>query len=105
MNRAIVSSGRFATSQESHTAGTGLQNAALYLDGVLKPTTGGSGTLATQFWTYFDVQHSPAYSTSDMTGISDEFRISNAARPAGWIATEFNNQNSPGTFFSLGAQQ
>ena len=35
----------------------------------------------------------------------DELRISNAARPAGWVATEYNNQNSPSTFYSVGGQQ
>jgi hypothetical protein len=35
----------------------------------------------------------------------DEFRVSNSARSAGWIATEYHNQNSPSTFIGLGAQQ
>jgi hypothetical protein len=35
----------------------------------------------------------------------DEARLSNAPRTSGWIATEYNNQNSPGTFFNLGAEQ
>src|SRR5712692_7888135 len=33
-------------------------------------------------------------------GIMDEVRVSNAVRSAGWILTEYNNQNSPATFFS-----
>jgi hypothetical protein len=33
----------------------------------------------------------------------DEVRISNIARSADWIATEYNNQSSPSTFFSVGA--
>jgi hypothetical protein len=40
-----------------------------------------------------------------LTGGLDEMRISNSLRPAGWIATEYHNQNSPGTFYSVGAQQ
>ena len=35
----------------------------------------------------------------------DEVRISNAVRPAGWIATEYNNQSAPGTFLTVGAPQ
>ncbi|MCU1244043.1 MAG: LamG domain protein jellyroll fold domain protein, partial [Candidatus Acidoferrum typicum] len=31
-------------------------------------------------------------------GLLDEMEISNTARSAGWIATEYNNQNSPSTF-------
>ena len=34
-------------------------------------------------------------------GDFDEVRISNNTRSAGWIATEYNNQFSPGTFFTL----
>jgi RHS repeat-associated protein len=36
-------------------------------------------------------------------GIEDEFRVSTAARSADWIATEYNNQISPWTFYSVGA--
>jgi len=32
----------------------------------------------------------------------DEVRISSAPRSAGWIATEFSNQNSPSTFLAIG---
>ena len=39
------------------------------------------------------------------TGLIDEGRISSTARSAAWIASEFNNQNSPGTFLSVGAQE
>lgn len=35
-------------------------------------------------------------------GVMDEIRISNAARTAGWIATEYNNESSPATFYSVG---
>ena len=34
-------------------------------------------------------------------GATDEFRISNVARSADWIATEYTNQSSPATFYAL----
>jgi hypothetical protein len=34
-------------------------------------------------------------------GLIDEVRISNVARSPEWIATEYNNQNSPSTFYTL----
>ena len=34
-------------------------------------------------------------------GLLDEIRISNAVRSADWIATEFANENSPATFYSV----
>ncbi|HEX4133776.1 MAG TPA: LamG-like jellyroll fold domain-containing protein, partial [Bryobacteraceae bacterium] len=36
-----------------------------------------------------------------MRGSLDEIRISNSARSADWIATGFNNQNSPSTFYTI----
>ena len=39
-----------------------------------------------------------------MHGSQDEFRISNTARSAAWIATEFKNQSSPGTFYALSSE-
>jgi len=37
------------------------------------------------------------------TGTIDEVRISNTARSNGWDTTEYNNQNSPSTFYSEGS--
>ena len=37
-------------------------------------------------------------------GSIDEVRISNTARSADWIATEYNNQNSPSTFYTVGSE-
>jgi hypothetical protein len=34
----------------------------------------------------------------------DEVRVSDVARSADWIATEYNNQSSPGTFCALGSE-
>jgi uncharacterized protein (DUF2236 family) len=34
-------------------------------------------------------------------GMLDEVHISNVARSADWIATEYNSQNSPSTFYSI----
>jgi hypothetical protein len=36
--------------------------------------------------------------------ILDEVRVSNIARSAGWILTEYNNQNAPATFYTVGAE-
>jgi type IV pilus assembly protein PilY1 len=41
----------------------------------------------------------------DAEAIIDEARISCSARSAGWLATEFNNQSSPGTFYTIGAEE
>jgi hypothetical protein len=38
-------------------------------------------------------------------GLLDELRVSNTARSADWIATEYNNQSNPSAFLSVGTQQ
>lgn len=38
-------------------------------------------------------------------GYYDEIRISDVVRSNGWIATEYNNQNSPATFYTIGSQE
>jgi RHS repeat-associated protein len=37
-------------------------------------------------------------------GIIDEVRVANAARSADWVATEYNNQSSPQSFYSFSAE-
>jgi hypothetical protein len=66
---------------------------------VADPVSSGSGTptdptsdigalLGTQAW----------------NGDIDEVRISSTNRSAAWIAAEYNNQNSPGTFITMGSE-
>ncbi len=40
-----------------------------------------------------------------LNGQIDEVRLSTIARSAGWIATEYNNQNAPGSFYSQGSEE
>ncbi len=40
----------------------------------------------------------------ELDSSKDEFRISNIARSANWITTEYNNQNAPSTFAALGTE-
>ena len=40
----------------------------------------------------------------DWNGDMDEVRISSVARSVDWIATEYSNQNSPGTFITMGSE-
>ena len=38
-------------------------------------------------------------------GILDEIRVSKTARSASWLKTEYNNQNNPGGFYTLGTEE
>ncbi|MCR9132811.1 MAG: DUF2341 domain-containing protein [bacterium] len=84
----------------------------IYIDGVQNSnTTQGSsfGTGTTRYGyigvgsesNTFDGNKGPS---SYFNGDMDEVKISNVARSANWIRTEFNNQNTPGTFHTVGAQ-
>ena len=44
-------------------------------------------------------------SNSDFDGAMDEIRISSISRSSDWIATEYANQNTPGSFVTFGLQQ
>ncbi|WOV92818.1 MAG: LamG-like jellyroll fold domain-containing protein [Candidatus Nitrosoabyssus spongiisocia] len=52
---------------------------------------------------YIGRTDNPAHSYFD--GKLDEFRLSSTARSADWIATEYANQNSPSTFFTISAPE
>jgi len=45
------------------------------------------------------------YSTVNLNGIMDEVRVSNTTRTASWVSTEYNNQNSPSTFYTVGNEE
>lgn len=45
------------------------------------------------------------YTSYTFDGLIDEARVSNTARTAGWITTEYNNQSSVGTFMTIGAEE
>ena len=76
----------------------GSANIKLYVDGQQLATGNktGSFTYEDRVW-----QIGTNGSAGDYwDGIVDEIRLSNIPRSADWIATEFNNQDSPSTFFS-----
>jgi hypothetical protein len=41
----------------------------------------------------------------DLNGLLDEIRICSIARTAGWILTEYNNQNDPLSFLNIGLEE
>ena len=72
----------------------------LYLDGGDTGQTLSSGT-ALDGWNW-DIGAESSFGPADNhQGSLDEFRFSNSARSADWIATEYNNQSSPSAFYTL----
>jgi hypothetical protein len=74
----------------------------IYLNGNQENSSSRTGTIGTDT--------SPLYlggrieGTDLIDGILDEVRISNISRSASWITTEYNNQNSPLTFYTVGTK-
>lgn len=78
----------------------------IYVDGALKvKSNAASGTKTTK--TTGDCIIGAGWNgrAGHFNGAIDEVRISNTARSAEWIATTFNNQNSPSVFYSLTSQE
>ena len=78
----------------------------LYVDGVSKVTN----SLTSSIY-YFGLgtntligKHADGNTNYDFDGTIDEVRVSNSIRSAGWVLTEYNNQNSPSTFYSVSSE-
>jgi uncharacterized repeat protein (TIGR01451 family) len=72
----------------------------IYLNGVLNASTTNTGAITTH--TSYDFGTDRTYASQS---VLDEVHMSNTVRSADWIRTEFNNESSPATFYSLGASQ
>ncbi|MEO6734084.1 MAG: DUF2341 domain-containing protein [Ferruginibacter sp.] len=91
----------------SYTFDDGGNSQKVYVDGVQVATgssaaspvytSGGTNT--------FIGKHGNANVNMDFDGTIDEARVAGANRSAGWVLTEYNNQNSPATFYSVGSQE
>lgn len=72
----------------------------MYVDGSLdESSSGGSGVTSVTQPLVFGSTWNDRY----FDGYIDEVHISSIARNTDWITTEYNNQNSPGDFYSIGA--
>ncbi|MHA2203288.1 MAG: LamG-like jellyroll fold domain-containing protein, partial [Candidatus Hodarchaeales archaeon] len=73
-----------------------------YINGSLFSSTSGLGTPVTGSYTV-SIASNGGSSDFFLGGI-DEIRISDLARTEGWITTEFNNQDDPNSFYSIGKE-
>lgn len=73
-------------------------NDQIYVDGALKNTGSNALNTATTVGTFGRDWSGSNY----FAGTLDEARISTVARSADWIATTYNNESSPSTFYSVG---
>ena len=88
-----------STNTWHHIAGTiNGTSGVLYVDGV-----GTSGTISAvgAISGNFLINYGSGF---PVVGYMDEARVSNIARSAGWIATEYNNQSAPSSFYIMGSE-
>jgi type IV pilus assembly protein PilY1 len=85
---------------------SGSPAATLYLDGAAigSDTSSTSETVRADWNTGFRLGR-PYPNERRFDGKLDEVRIATINRSADWIRTEYNNQSSPGTFHSIGAEE
>jgi hypothetical protein len=74
----------------------------LYLDGTEVNTGAYAGS---QTYSGAQMTIGTRASGDDFDGTIDELRISDIARSADWISTQYNNQSSPSTFYTIGAEE
>jgi hypothetical protein len=72
----------------------------LYVDGIQRNTNAYSGTSETGT-SGLNIGRGSGAIQQEWDGGIDEARVSNIARSADWIATEFNNQDDPNSFYSI----
>jgi len=77
---------------------------ALWVNGVKQDSPGIAEEISTSEYNLYAGQNSE---TTDrrLNGNIDEARVSITNRSAGWIGTEYNNQNSPSTFITVGVAE
>lgn len=75
-----------------------------YVNASADGTQTADGTANTSTTQGVSVGNQNSTNTRFWNGSIDEVRVSSAARSADWITTEYNNQNAPGTFETLGTE-
>src|SRR4029077_21258933 len=74
-----------------------------YVNAAVDGTAAANGALNTSV-SSFRLGSDAGTASREWNGVIDEMRVSNIARSADWILTEYNRQNAPGTFITLGAE-
>ncbi len=81
-------------------------NMDIYQNAAQVAGTPKTGTISTDNSIKVAIGNQPPSATNKrFDGLITEVRVSNIARSPGWIQTSYNNQSSPFTFYSLGAEE
>ncbi len=83
---------------------TGVQRMDLRLNNTAYNNVTQTGNLDTSSSVNIKIGDNANGDDDPFDGVIDEVRISSAARSDAWLNTEYNNQSSPATFFTLGPE-
>lgn len=105
--QSIASSGAYTYSTGTwyHVVGTiSGTSMAIYVNGILRGTSSFAGTRSNTTGNITMFQRD-VDGVGDTAGDLDEVRYIKSALSASWVLTEYNNQSSPTTFYSIGTEQ
>jgi hypothetical protein len=77
----------------------------IYRNGASVASASGQAALVTDSNNVFKIGRYQVGSQGYTDGIIDEVRVAASVRSSGWVSTEYNNQNSPSTFYTVGSQE
>jgi hypothetical protein len=89
----------------TRTTSGGTTTTTVYKNGVyVLSTTTAAFAAAPATNTHLWIGGVPGIGNEKWYGYMDEFRISNTNRSTGWLLTEYNNQNNPSGFYTVGSE-
>lgn len=77
----------------------------IYINAIDQTLDDEAGSFQTLDSELLDIEIGRDGASSYFDGQEDEFRLSNIGETSTWISTEYNNQSSPGTFYSVSDEQ
>lgn len=97
--------GTYTQSQWTYLVGTfDGTTVRTYVNGAVGDITASASSISNPAQYSLNIGRNAAATQYGATKI-DEVRISNVARSSTWISTEYNNQSSPSTFYSVGSEE
>jgi hypothetical protein len=86
------------------TSGSGVGTYSIFVNGAQKGSNSYSGF--TSIYTFADIGNdgNAGQRTEEITGNMDEVHVTNTTLSADWVLTEYNNQNSPSTFYAISVE-
>ena len=76
----------------------------VFVDGTLDSTPLSCSSIPNNVGT-LNIGYTKYWNCCRFNGLIDEVRVLNASIDASWVATEYNNQNDPSTFHSVGSEE